>query len=54
VIEATETAKLIQSEMATDLTLAFKLLGADAMELVSKAEKDGWTIQHLENELMRI
>lgn len=53
-IEPIETAKIIQAEMATDLTLAFKLLGSEAMELVSKAEKDGWTIQHLENELMKI
>lgn len=47
-------AKAVQNEMAIDLTLAFKLFGDDALKLVSKAEKDGWTIQQLEQELMRI
>lgn len=44
----------MQSDMAMDLTIAFKLLGSEVMKLIEKAEKEGWTIQHLENEMTRI
>lgn len=48
------TEKVMHSELATDLVLAFKLFNSDAMKLIEQAEKEEWTIQHLENELMRI
>ena len=46
--------KTIQNEFATDLTIAFKLFNADALDLISQAEEKKWTIQQLEQQLMRI
>ena len=53
-IATTPQADPIRSELATDLTIAFKLFGSEAMDVIKKAEVDGWTIQHLEQALMRI
>lgn len=53
-IPPTPEAKVIQNELATDLTLAFKVFGNDALKIISEAEANGWTIQQTEQELMRI
>jgi hypothetical protein len=53
-IPPTTEAKAIQNELATDLTLAFKVFGNDTLKIISEAEANEWTIQQIEQELMRI
>jgi hypothetical protein len=40
-------ARRIRSELASDLTSAFKLMEQDVGVLVRKASRDGWTVEQL-------